>query len=88
MWIVNRNLGTSMLHDPAITSKPVYFVNGKAQVTDEVGRRMAAKYPTIEVIERKRTKGSGIITSKKADTLIIDERVLPTEDKPQEGDNE
>jgi len=48
---------------------------------------MAAKYPTIEVIERKRKKGN-IITSKKADTLIVDERVLPTEDKPQEGDNE
>jgi len=50
---------------------------------------MVAKYPTIEVIERKKkTKSSGIITSKKADTLIVDERVLPTEDKPQEGDNE
>jgi len=87
MWIRNSNKGTVMLRDPIISSKSVYFANGKAQVTDEVGRRMAAKYPTIEVIERKRKKGN-IITSKKADTLIVDERVLPTEDKPQEGDNE
>ena len=75
MWIVNSNLGTSMLHDPTI-GKPVYFVNGKAQVTDEVGRRMAAKYPTISIVERKRKKTKSIITSKK------------TEYKSQEGDNE
>jgi len=56
MRIRCSNPATTKLYDSGIMDRPVYFVNGKAQVSDEVGRALAAKYSVIEVIETKRKK--------------------------------
>jgi len=59
MRIRCKNLATTKLYDSGIADKPVYFKNGKAQVSDEVGRALAAKYSVIEVVETKRKKARG-----------------------------
>lgn len=101
MRIRCSNLATTKLYDSAIMDKPVYFKNGKAQVSDEVGRALAAKYSAIEVVETKRkkpktstitVKGATLIDPSKASTSTVtkldDEQISLTKDKPQEGDTE
>lgn len=94
MWIKNSNKGTVMMRDLAISDKAVKFVNGKAQVSEEVGRRFAEKYDTIEVVEPRRKKKTSTLngTITKADSEDIagatgtvvrdnDENISLTEDK-------
>lgn len=57
MWIKNSNTASRRVNDPELPEPIEFDKNGKARVTDEVGRKAAEIFPTVEIIETETKEG-------------------------------